>query len=134
VLNTDRLKLETVGVDERIIVTAGIAPDAFTYEFEVTEQGKEPLGNLTQTGPDGSVVGPMPAKIVGSGNWTTIHNNPMLRGDWFSGRPHLEEGMAMQWGQLVIGCEVVIQEPGARREDGFLRLQPRISVLAIEHS
>lgn len=126
-----RLTLEKVPVGTRITMTAGLGNDAYIYTFDVATQGARPVGALTQTAPDGSVVGPADAQIAGSGNWTTVDNNPMLRGDWFSGTPYRTEGLAMQWGELVVGCEVVIQEAGATRQQNFLRLQPELAAFAL---
>lgn len=71
--------------------------------------------------------------MVGSGKWTTWENNPMVKGDWFSGTPYRTEGMAMQWGELVVGCEVVVQEVGVTREQDYLRLQPVLTAFVLSN-
>jgi hypothetical protein len=100
----------------------------------VIEAGNQPVGELTQTNPDKSKIGPVIGRLVGSGNWTNLQNNPMLKGDVFAGIPHMTEGMSMQWGELVVGCEAVVKEPNAQPGDDYLRLQPAVTAFVISHS
>lgn len=114
-------------------MTAGTGDQAYTYTFDVAVSGERPVGRLRQSAPDGSVAGPAEAQMVGSGKWTTWENNPMVKGDWFSGTPYRTEGMAMQWGELVVGCEVVVQEVGVTREQDYLRLQPVLTAFVLSN-
>ena len=108
--DVERLELSALKYGERIRVTAGDAPDAFLYEFMVVEPGKLPHCDLTQTNPDGSIVGPARVVLEGTGQWTTPEQNPCQRGDVLAGNPHQEIAMSIGEGLLCLGGYVIVLE------------------------
>ena len=75
----DRLELGGLAVGDVVHITTGREEDAFHYEFEVEQTGEWLQGLLQETRPDGSIVGPAPILLHGSGLWTDRSQNPVQK-------------------------------------------------------
>lgn len=104
----ESLELASLKAGAVVDVTAGEEPKAWRYSFTIVEPGNTPRCDFTQTDPDGAVVGPLPVILEGAGRWTTVQENPMLRGDALVGRRHQEKGMSIGEGMLRLNRFVII--------------------------
>ncbi len=97
------IDLGTLNVGETLHANETEKKGLFSYEFRIIELGERPICDLTQTGPDGSLVGPAPVILEGTGHWTTPAQNPTQRGDPLMGKPHQWEAMTISWGRVSVG-------------------------------
>lgn len=75
--HVEQLDLEGLAAGDIVYITAGVGEDAYHYRFLVEEANNWPKGKLEETKPDGTMVGPLPIIVHGSGQWTTKLQNPL---------------------------------------------------------
>lgn len=127
----EQVILETMEVGESVHVVAGSDPDtAYQYDFIIVEKGEQPICELVQTSPDGTVVGPGRAIVQGAGRWTTERQNPMQRADWFVGRPYQEKALTIGYGVLFVGGLIVLRDPNKPQD--IYRLEPACTQITRE--
>lgn len=129
------IDFENVIAGETIHITTGEAEEAHRYEFQIKEAGEWPKGMLTEYGPGGSVVGPLPIRLDGCGRWTTPEENPVQNGDPLAGKPHQERAFSFNaWG-LRTGLYFAALPLGENNSlDRLVFDRQTITHLSIEHS
>jgi len=76
--NPNRLEFETLYPGDELVITTGLADEAYRYDFAVNSTaGRWPSGTLKETNPAGAVVGPFDFELHGCGDWTTRQQNPV---------------------------------------------------------
>lgn len=113
-----------------MLLTAGKYPDEYKYHFKLMEASNMPLCELMQTDPFGDSVGPFSVVLQGSGNFTTLAQNPMQRADWFNRRAQQDIAMSIGYGVLRLGGFIIIKDPDDYTGD-ILQLQPEITAIDV---
>jgi hypothetical protein len=74
---TERVELSKLKAGRVLRVVTGNGEAAWTYHFEVQQEGKWPVGQLRAFSPDGELSGEGKFMLHGSGIWTTRQQNPV---------------------------------------------------------
>lgn len=103
------LSLDSLEAGSRLQITAGDDPDSYRYDFLVIEPDETPRCMFMQTSPDGSLVGPTPVLLEGTGRWTTRKQNPVQT---------QEIAMTITWGRVLMGGLLVVIDAKATSSGG----------------
>lgn len=121
----ERLSLEEFVEGDIVHITTGTDEKAFRYRFSVEEASRWPKGQLEETRPDGTVVGPFPVLIHGSGRWTTREQNPVQTQD---------RALSSYFDSIRCGDFLIAAHPDAKPGDRMIFDKPgqEISEITIE--
>jgi len=123
----EQLFLKEVEKGQTIRLVAGKEGEGFVYEFEVLEPGERPECLITQTNPEGKVVGPSLVRLEGTGRWTTQKENP-VQTQWRN------KAFTIGWGMLNTGglLSVIAVESEMGPNQRYVFENPPISDIQVE--
>lgn len=81
------------------------------FRFTIKRRGRMPLCEVELLDEFDHVEAADDAILLGSGRMTTDKNNPLLRGDWFMGRPYRDSAFMPDYGHLAVEENVMIADP-----------------------
>lgn len=119
--NFEQLNLITLQEGDLVRVIAGEEQRSYKYDFLVIKPGKKPECFLTQTNPNGVVVGPITVILEGMGEYLTQDENPV---QW-------PGQITINHGTMRKGGFVIANDPNEKWGSGRVELMPACTAIEV---
>jgi len=121
--DNDTIHLKDLSQGDLIRAVAGVErDDRYVYDLLVQTPGEKPTVLLSQKNPDGTVVGPTTAFLVGVGRRLTRAQNPVQSGD---------DMVTISFGQIFPGGNLIVIDPNEKVSGRRIELMPKCTSIQV---